>query len=203
MSYQSRIREIQSAFMLGFQDRDTCITMFEGLLHEYGLLPPEEQIDRTITNENFLALLKAAKEHRGIHDALPTDPSQKLENLKRAEENLKKLTRWMDRMARGADDQRYRIADSVNRRCPVCQQPTIALFNRVQSLDHHTVNVDPPRCQPCMMKWVEERFGTPANTVVTPAPRIATVDGSPTSPMSLSEADFFAEYEKQMQEPQS
>jgi len=203
MSYQSRIREIQSAFMLGFQDRLTCIQMFEGLLHEYGMLPVEEQLDRTITNENFLALLKAAKEHRGIHDAQPTDPNQKLEDLKRAEENLKKLTRWMERMSQSGNDQRFRIADSVNRHCPVCRQPAQALFNRVQSLDHQTIQVEPPRCQPCMMKWVEERFGTPANAVSTPAPLVTTVDGSPTSPLSTSETDFFAEYEKQMQEPQS
>ena len=203
MSYQSRIREIQSAFMLGFQDRETCISMFEGLLHEYGLLPVEEQLDRTITNENFLALLKAAKEHRGIHDAQPTDPNQKLENLKKAEENLRKLTHWMERMSQGATDQRYRIADSVNRQCPVCQKPTTALFNRVQSLDHQTVPVDPPRCQPCMLKWVEERFGKPANTAVMPEPAPTTVDGSRVSPLSASETDFFAEYEKQMQEPQS
>jgi hypothetical protein len=200
MSYQSRIREIQSAFMLGFQDRDTCISMFESLLHEYGMLPVEEQLDRTITNENFLALLKMAKEHRGIHDAQPTDPSQKLENLKLAEDNLRKLTRWMERMAQGGDDRRFRIADSVNRQCPVCRKPTTALFNRVQSLDHQTMPVEPPRCQDCMMKWVAERFGTPVNTTATPA---TTVDGSPTSPLSSSEADFFAEYEKQMQEPQS
>jgi len=201
MSYQSRIREIQSAFVMGFQDRETCIIMFESLLHEFGLLPVEEQLDRTISNENFLALLKMAKEHRGTPDAQPIDPSRKLENLREAEENLRKLTHWMERMAQGAD-QRYRIADSVNRRCPVCQQPITALFNRVHSLDHQTINVDPPRCQSCMLKWVEERYGKPANTAAMPEPLTATVDGSHVSPLSSSETDFFAEYEKQMQEPQ-
>lgn len=195
MSYQSRIREIQSAFMLGFQNRETCISMFENLLHEYGLLPVEEQLDRTITNENFLKLLKAAKEQRGVHEATAAGQSID-ENLHRAEDNLRKLTQWMERMAH--IDQRYRIADSVNRHCPVCQKPTPALFNRVQSLDHQTIPVDPPRCQPCMLKWVEERFGTPSKEAA-PAPA-ATVDGSPASPLSSSEADFFAEYEKQMGE---
>lgn len=201
MSYQSRIREIQSAFVMGFQDRETCITMFESLLHEYGMLPHQEQLDRTISNENFLALLKAAKEHKGVVDAQPADPSRKLENLRQAKEKLRKLTRWMERMAQNADDRHYRIADSVNRHCPVCRKPTKALFNRVQSLDQQTIPVEPPRCQDCMMKWVEERFGMPSTTA-TPTPLAATVDGSPTSPMSSSEADFFAEYEKQMQEPQ-
>lgn len=188
--------------MLGFQDRETCISMFESLLHEYGLLPPAEQLDRTITNENFLALLKVAREHRGIHNAQPTDSSQKVENLRKAEEDLRKLTHWMERMSQTGNDQRYRIADSVNRHCPVCQQPTTALFNRVHSLDHETIPVDPPRCQPCMMKWVEERYGKPANTAAMPEPLAATVDGSHVSPLNSSETDFFAEYEKQMQEPQ-
>jgi hypothetical protein len=197
MSYQSRIREIQSAFVMGFQDRETCITLFEDLLHEYGLLPVEEQLDRTITNENFLALLKMAKEHRGVQEA--GESAQRDAGLQKAADNLKRLTQWMERMAQGSD-RRYRIADSVNRRCPVCQKPTTAMFNRVQSLDHHTINVEPPRCQDCMLRWIEERFGKPSG--VAAEPPAATVDGSHVSPLSTSEADFFAEYEKQMREPQ-
>jgi hypothetical protein len=199
--YQSRIREIQSAFVMQFQDRETCITMFENLLHEYGLLRMEEQLDRTITNENFLALLKMAKEHRA---ALPMSEIEKhlnLDDLKQAQENMRKFAQWMEKMARGAD-QRYRIADSVNRRCPVCQQPTTALFNRVQSHDHETIGVDPPRCQPCMLKWIEERFGKPASTAITKREPVVTEDGSPVSPLRADELNFFSEYEKQMQEPQ-
>jgi hypothetical protein len=159
---------------MGFQDRETCISMFESLLHEHGLLPEGEQLDRTITNENFLALLKMAREHR---------------DAQKAEENLRKLTRWMEQMAGSAPH--YRIADSVRQRCPVCQKPTSALFNRVQSLDQQMIPVDPPRCQECMGKWVEERF--PHEPL--------TADGSPVNPMSPSEADFFVEYEKQMGKP--
>jgi hypothetical protein len=200
MSYHTRIREIQSAFVMGFQDRETCISLFEGLMHEYGLLPQEEQLDRTITNENFLALLKMAKDHRGIHEEPPdhSDPNlKKLDDLRRAEENLKKLTRWMEQAAKRGADQQYRIADSVKQHCPVCQKPINALFNRVQSLDQQMIPVDPPRCQDCMTKWVNERFGgMPASAPI----HTQSADGSPSSPLSPSEFEFFAEYEKQMQE---
>jgi len=199
MSYQSRVREIQSAFTLGFQDRETCINLFESLLHEYGLLPHEEQLDRSLTNEGFLALLKAARDQRGVRDDPPEDADpnlRKLDDLRRAEESLKKLTRWMEQMANPAP--RFRIADSV-RRCPVCQKPTSALFNRVQSIDQQMLPVDPPRCQECMTRWVEEQQS--GNALAIRAKPGTTVDGSPASPMSPSETDFFAEYERQMGKP--
>jgi hypothetical protein len=185
MNYQGRIREIQSAFVMGYQDRETCIRMFEELLHDYKLLPAGEQLDRTITNENFLNLLKAAKDHT-VNKQIPNSPQQPAsQSLVGAQQAAQ-----------------YRLADSIKQRCPVCQQPAQALFNRVQSLDQQHIPVDPPRCQPCMMKWVEEKFGvTPhVHGKLAETPSTVSRDGSPTSPMSPSEADFFAEYERQMQE---
>jgi predicted Zn-ribbon and HTH transcriptional regulator len=195
MSYQSRIREIQSSFVMGFQDRETCLSLFEDLLHEYGLLPHEEQLDRTITNENFLTLLKMAKDVREVPP--PVSEIEKhldLESMRKTAENLKKLAERM-----GKSGQRFRIADSVSRNCPVCQKPVRALFNRVQSLDHQVLPVDPPRCQGCMMKWVEEKFG-PLQDLKPDEPAPATPqDDSPVSPMSDEEIAWFASLEKQMQ----
>jgi hypothetical protein len=190
MNYQGRIREIQSAFVMGYQDRETCIRMFEELLHDYKLLPAGEQLDRTITNENFLNLLKAAKDHT-VNKQIPSSPQQPSSPV----EALEKINKALN----GQD---YRIANSIKQRCPVCQQPAQALFNRVQSLDQQHIPVDPPRCQPCMMTWVEEKFGVTPHIHGKLAEPHSTVsrDGSPTSPMSPSEADFFAEYERQMQE---
>jgi hypothetical protein len=199
MSYQSRIREIQSAFTLGFEDRETCISMFETLLHEYGLLPVMNQLDRAITNENFLALLKAAKDHMGVSETpLPISENLKHLELAEAKEELRKFAQWVEKMSRGAD-QRYRIADSVNHRCPVCQKPTNSLFNRIRNRDHEEIPVDPPRCQTCMLKWVQERYGVPATEASAPLP--TTEDGSPVSPLRMDEIDFFAEYERQMEKP--
>jgi len=176
MNYQSRIREIQSAFVMEYQDRETCISMFEELLHDYGLLPKDDQLDRTITNENFLNLLKAAREHR---DLPPQSPSTAIE------------------LARPP----YRIADSIKQNCPVCQKPVPALFNRVQSMDQQFIPVDPPRCQSCMMKWVEERFGVSASGSKPSNFVSLHLDKSPASPLRPDETTFFAEYEKQMTEP--
>jgi hypothetical protein len=182
MSYHSRIREIQSAFVMGYQDRETCISLFETLLHEYNLLPKEEQLDRTITNENFLALLKMAKDHR-INAEAPA--------------NLQAQQR-----ATGTEITPYRVANSVKQRCPICQKAINALFNRVQSLDNQIIPVDPPRCQECMMKWVAERFEINKSRLSEPAPTV-TVDRTPASPMKPDEMDFFAFYEKQMEEEKS
>lgn len=175
MSYQSRIRDIQSAFVMGYHDRETCIEMFESLLKEFGFLPPTEAIDRAITNENFLALLKAAKDgDRQRMQALEAQTQQQA-------------------LDHGMEQANYRIADSIKQRCPICQKPINALFNRVQSIDMQVLPVDPPRCQECMMTWVRERFD------LSHAVRSnSNADVSPVSPMSASELDFFAVYEKQM-----
>ena len=179
MSYQSRIRDIQSAFVMGYHDRETCIEMFEALLKEYGFLPAEETLDRAISNENFLALLKAAKDGN----------RQKMQALEaQAQQQHLALNHGME------PSLPYR--DSVKQRCPVCQKPINALFNRVQSIDMQVLPVDPPRCQECMMEWVKERFDLAhAQRLATPN----TNDVSPVSPMSPSELDFFAAYEKQME----
>jgi hypothetical protein len=179
MSYQSRIRDIQSAFVMGYHDRETCIEMFESLLKEHGFLPPTEAIDRAITNENFLALLKAAKDgNRQRMQALEAQAAQLAQQ---------------QAVDHGMEHANYRIADSVKQRCPICQKPINALFNRVQSIDMQVLPVDPPRCQECMMAWVKERFDV-SHAIRTNA----NADGSPVSPMSPSELDFFAVYEKQM-----
>jgi hypothetical protein len=182
MSYQSRIRDIQSAFVMGYHDRETCIEMFESLLKEYGFLPPAESLDRAITNENFLALLKAAKD----------GDKRKMQAL---EAQAQMLAAQHDALNHGMEAANYRIADSVKQRCPVCQKPINALFNRVQSIDMQVLPVDPPRCQECMMAWVKERFDTTHTQR-----QLAAGDASPVSPMSPSELDFFAVYEKQMTE---
>jgi len=169
MNYQNRIREIHSAFVMGYHDLETCIAMFEELLHDYGLLPKEEQLDRTITNESFLSLLKQAKDHT-INKQSPPQTS----------------------IVKSGD---WRLSDP-RQRCPVCQKPVNSLFNRVQSLDNQFMAVDPPRCQECMMKWVEERFGSTRPKVSEPN---SLVDRSPASPLKPDELNFFAEYEKQME----
>src|SRR5271154_1065661 len=171
-NFQARIREIQSAFVMEFHDRETCIKMFEELLHDYKLLPKEELLDRAITNENFLTLLKTAKDSSLTVGRNPIVP-----NSVNAIE-------------------KYRIADTIKQRCPICEKPVPALFNRVQGQDQQSIPVDPPRCQDCMMKWVEEKFGSHKQVKRASL----WIDVSPNSPLRDDEATFFAEYEKQMQE---
>lgn len=184
MSYQSRIRDIQSAFVMGYHDRETCIEMFEALLKEYGFLPAEDSLDRAITNENFLALLKAAKDGN----------KQRMQAI----EQQSQMQAHQQAVDHGMEPNHYRIADSVKQRCPVCQKPINALFNRVQSLDNQFLDVDPPRCQECMMKWVREKFGREPQMTGAAPPANQSVDFSPVSPMNASEIDFFAQYEKQL-----
>lgn len=182
MSYQSRIRDIQSAFVMGYHDRETCIEMFETLLHEFGFLPPTENLDRRISNENFLVLLKAAREG----DKTRVQQAQQAQ----AQSDHSAVNHGMEPRPP------YRLTDSIKQRCPVCQKPINALFNRVQSIDMQSMPVDPPRCQECMMSWVKEHFGLPQDTVLkTNQP---DRDHSPVTTMTPQEVDFFAAYEAQM-----
>ena len=182
MSYQSRIRDIQSAFVMGYHDRETCIEMFESLLHEFGFLPPTETLDRAISNENFLLLLKAAKD----------GDRQRVQQAQQAQQQSDHAA-----INHGMEPPPpFRLADSIKQRCPVCMKPINALFNRVQSIDMQSIPVDPPRCQECMMQWVKEHFGLPQDTIIRP--NQPDRDNSPVTQMTPQELDFFAAYEKQM-----
>lgn len=173
MGYHDRVREIRNSFIMGYHDRETCISMFEELLHEHGLLPAEETLDRTITNESFIALLRAAQ-------------SQKEPNPKKSAEDFQ--------------SEIYGLAKSIKQRCPVCQKPSNGLYNRVQSLDSQVVPVDPPRCQECMMKWVAENFGVSSDAKRdTPVPTpMFSLDNTKPTPLNLTEMDFFKQYEEEM-----
>lgn len=184
-SYNMRVMQIYQEFTMGISDRETSMTKFEDLLHEYGLLPLEEQLDRTITNENFIALLRMASEHRDVKSNRDPEISKDLvQNISLTKSSMP----------------HYRIADSITQNCPICKVKVTGLYNRMQSLDNQTIPVDPPRCKNCMMKWVEEHFGTGINSsLATPYPMVS-VDDTKVTPMDANEIDFFSQYEEQMKD---
>jgi len=185
-SYNIRVMQIYQEFTMGISDRETSMTKFEDLLHEYGLLPLEEQLDRTITNENFIALLRMASEHRDMRSNRDPEVSKDLiENVALTKAN---------------NMPHYRLADSILQHCPICKVKVGGLYNRMQSLDNQTIPVDPPRCKTCMMKWVEEHFGSGINSsLATPYPQVS-VDDIKVTPMDANEIDFFSQYEDQMKD---
>lgn len=211
MSYHTRIREIMSNFVMGYQDRETCITMFEELLHEYGLLPVEEQLDRTITNENFIALLKMAREHKDPKSNRDPEASKECIACQSGEclehKPDKKKTpgeHFLDSLQQinhliGGPPANYSLAETIKQRCPVCMQPAAGLFNRLQGMNNEVLPVDPPRCQACMMKWVEERFGTGAHSKIAQPHPSFTPDGTTPTPLSPTEFEFFQQYESEME----
>jgi len=67
MSYHERLQEIRRNFVMRYQDRQTCMTLFEQILWEYGMLPKEEEMDRSISDDNFLGLIKMALAHKDVH----------------------------------------------------------------------------------------------------------------------------------------
>ena len=163
-------------FVTGAVDRETSLSQFEQVLHEHGFLPKEETLDRTITNENFLALLKIAKDQKALPEQkqLPGD-------------------------IKGTVDQWNavvpRLAGIINNRCPVCMQQATGLYNSMQDLDGKMIPVDPPRCHTCMVKWVEK--------MLTEAPAKSekptfSIDDSMVKPLDNAEIDFFKDLEQQM-----
>lgn len=189
MTYFQRIQEIKRNFIAGFLDRESSLVLFEDILHEYGLLPKDENIARTITTENFLGLLKLAMERRDPHSA--RDPMVSDEVIAQSQAIEMVLTRPS-----------YRLTDSILQSCPVCQAKVNGVYNRMAGADNQTIPVDPPRCKACMMLWIEEKFGSLEQkpTKFVPEYLSVSIDVTTVSPMDAAEIDFFKEYERQMAE---
>jgi len=195
MTYFERIQEIHRNFVAGFLDRESSFLLFEDLLHEYGLLPKEEQIDRTITNENFLALLQLAQSHKEPRSS--SDPEISKDPQSSAIEKYgKDLQRIGDITGLNMQNPIYRIADSITQSCPVCKAKVSGIYNRMVGADNQTIPVDPPRCKNCMMKWIQEKFGSPDTKHAEPVS--ISIDGSKVSQMDAAETDFFKQYEQEM-----
>lgn len=175
MNYYARIREIQLNFVMGYQDRETCISLFEVVLHEYGLLPNAEQLDRTISNDTFIALLKRACEYKNPQSSSEPEPKEAVQQAL------------------------HSLANIIKRNCPVCQKPATNLFSSVAH-GMNNMTVDPPRCQVCMTKWVEEWTGsrTNSNSSIPETPTL-TIDSTSPTQMSPTEFDFFRQYESEME----
>jgi hypothetical protein len=195
MTYHQRVREIMSGFVMGHLDRETCITKFEDLMHEYGLLPKEELIDRTISNENFLGLLKMAKEQKDPRSNRDPESSKDMRHAPAMDAIHNLLMPGIP----GSDQ--YRIADSVQQRCPVCQKPCQGVYNRMNTPDNQVFPVDPPRCKDCMLKWIQDTFGTGPHSNIPKAPELSfTPDITAASPLRPDEFDFFKQYEQEMED---
>jgi|SRR5271157_5221557 len=198
-SYNNRVKMIQLNFVKGFIDRETSFTLFEDVLHDYGLLPAEERLDRTITNDNFLSLLRMAAQQRDVksnRDLEVSPPELAPGNQNPVKDRYRIAGDLTDQLINLSKD-RYRIADSLQN-CPICKAKCSGLYNRMQGDDNTTVPVDPPRCHACMVKWVEEKFGLGAHSkIAAPAPSV-TVDDSFVKPLDQAEIDWFKDLEKQM-----
>ncbi len=165
-------------FVTGNTDRETSMTQFEQVLHEYGFLPKDDSLDRTITNENFLALLKLAKDQKSMPGSQALAKQQDQGNV---------VDQWQQVVPK--------LANIINNRCPICMQQVQGLYNSMQDVDGKMIPVDPPRCHGCMIKWVEKMLTAP--TVSSEKPSF-TLDESLVKPLDNAELDFFRDLEQQM-----
>jgi hypothetical protein len=193
MTYHARIREIQRNLVMGQADRETCFSKFEQILHEYGLLPVEEELDRTITNENFLNLLNMALAHNDVRSNRDPEKSN----------DIPTQGALLDSPLMNVDDG-YRLTDSILHRCPVCHKQIpqgTGLYNRVQLREKEPpVPIDPPRCHACMMKWAEDYVMKSGIRSSIQRDVSFSLDTSAVSDFDKSETDFFAKYEEQMRD---
>jgi hypothetical protein len=166
-------------FVTGAIDRETSLTMFEQVLHEFGFLPKEELLDRTISNENFLALLKMAKDQKSL--PIPTDTGSITGQGSLVDD-------WQKAVPR--------LAGIINNRCPVCMQRVQGVYSSMQDFDGRMVPVDPPRCHSCMIKWVEKMMSQPTAPAEKPN---FSLDESVVKPLDTAELDFFKQMEKDME----
>jgi hypothetical protein len=192
MNYFQRLKEIHHNFIAGFLDRESSISLFEDVLHEYGLLPKEEPIDRTITNENFLALLQLAMKH----DLPASNRDPEISNETAIEKYSKDLHRLANITGLNMRNPEYNLRDAIMQSCPVCKVKVSGIYNRMVGADNQTIPVDPPRCKSCMMKWIQEKFGSQESKKSEPLS--VSIDISTVSPMDAAETDFFKSFEEQM-----
>jgi Pyruvate/2-oxoacid:ferredoxin oxidoreductase delta subunit len=172
-TFHARVAQITANFVTGQADRETSLQLFEQVLHEFGFLPKEETIDRSISNENFLSLLRMAREQKNP----ASNPVQRLTDQWRAVVP--------------------RLAAQITNRCPVCQQQAPqGLYSSMQDMDGKVVPVDPPRCHACMIKWVEKYVEGPSIRKELPS---FSVDESTVKPLDTAETDFFKQMEKDME----
>lgn len=174
-TYHTRIRQIMANFVTGNTDRETSMSQFEQVLHEYGFLPKEDSLDRTITNENFLALLKMAKDQKNMPGPPKLDGSV--------------VDQWQQVVPK--------LSAIINNRCPICMQQAQGLYNSMQDIDGHMIPVDPPRCHSCMIKWVEKMMVSKSSATPSEKPSFS-LDESLVKPLDNAELDFFKDLEQQM-----
>lgn len=189
MSYHQRIREIQRNLVMGHRDKQSCLVEFEALLHEYGLLPPDEALDTNITDDNFVGLLKLALNYR--------DPKSNRDPLVSREQGLLGDGTPGDYMIPSIPEAAD-IAGIIKRRCPVCEQQVPGLFNRLQTADSRVLPIDPPRCEQCMLKWMEKESGYSLRPKGSTSDSSVSKDDSEATPLNPDEAVFFADFEEQM-----
>ncbi len=203
MTYHQRIREIQRNLVMGHRDKQTCLAEFEALLHEYGLLPDDEKLDTGISDDNLVGLLKLALNHRDPKSnrdpEVSNDPTVRyLQSLKDINQMLGGGDLMQPGLPLGAD-----LARAIRRRCPVCQEQVPGLFNRMQTADSRVLDIDPPRCEKCMLKWLEKEHGyslRPNDALASAPEPTITRDVSPVGNFSPDESLFFLDLEEQMKD---
>jgi len=207
MSYHQRIREIQRNLVMGHRDKQSCLVEFEALLHEYGLLPPDEELDKAITDDNFVGLLKLALNYRDPKSnrdpEVTKDPQANyLDSLNNIHKMLGGgVTDGFDMIP--AVPEAADIAGIIKRRCPVCEKQVPGIYNRVQTADRQVLPIDPPRCEQCMLKWMEKEIGYSLRPkdglAAAPEPSVSK-DDSPVLGLGEGQAEFFADFERQMKD---
>jgi hypothetical protein len=64
VSLQERAKEILGAFAAGRKGKEACMSLFEALLRQHGMLPPGGRLDRSMPGADFMSLLMAARDRK-------------------------------------------------------------------------------------------------------------------------------------------
>ena len=134
MNYQNKLQKIQKEFVLGIKDKFTCMTKFEQVLWEYGLLPKQEELDREMSNEHFSRLIQMAMEHTDTHSDRDPENSEELDN-------------------------EYAAAFYSVRVCPICHiTQSRPLVGSVSDLARKITALNPPRCERCAIDCMKKHL---------------------------------------------
>lgn len=185
--FHDEIITIRNFWASGRITKISAIVQFEAVMHHFGLLPEDEEIDPQISDVALVTLMT---------QAFSLTP-ESLKNIRAEQANRK----YQEQKNQVLAQQFGQLDRKAQYQCPVCQKWVDAIYYEIKLTDEdefsttldepRSVQFKPSRCEKCCQDYLDEYvFGTKRSYI--PDTKMA--------PMSLTEQKFFRQYEEQMKD---
>lgn len=176
--FNDHVEDIHRNFIMGLMPKRLALHNFEYLLKNFSLMPPGEELDPNMTDDDFLLLLS---------EAMDLNPKGVTEKNPCAE-----VDSGTDLQYAGGGGERHYNPGRLGTRgtlggnvCPVCGKQK-EIFSGITDENNRNYPVNPPRCEDCMWKYAEKNIINPY------------IPDTEMRAMNQEDRDFFRQYEEQM-----